>query len=75
MRAKYQIMSQTNGGEARVLFTSTRKYDTERYFNSLRKSHKKIKSNAVCDVRIGYFTVSSFTGLSIIDTEYWICKA
>ena len=75
MRAKYQIMSQTNDGEARVLFTSTRKYDTERYFNSLRKSYKKIKNSAVYDVRIGYFMVSSFTGSSIINIEYWICKA
>ena len=49
MRAKYQIMRQTKGGEARVLFTSTRKYDTERYFNGLRRDYKKIKSNAVCD--------------------------
>lgn len=75
MRTKYQVMSQTQSGEARVLFTSTRKYDTERYFNGLRRDYKKIKSNAVCDVRIGYFTVSSFTGFSIIETEYWICKA
>lgn len=75
MRAMYQIMSQTNGGEARVLFTSTRKSDTERYFNSLRRDHKRVKSNAVCDVRTGYFTVSFFTGLSIIETEFWICKA
>ena len=74
MRTKYQVMSQTQGGEARVLFTSTRKYDTERYFNRLRRDYKKIKSNAVCDVRIGYFTVDMFTGLSIINTEYWICK-
>lgn len=71
----YQIMSQTNGGEPRVLFTSTRKADTERFFNSLRRSNKTVKSNAVCDVGTGYFTVSFFTGLSIIDTEYWICKA
>lgn len=71
----YQILSQTNGGETRVLFTSTRKSDTERYFNSMRRDFKKVKSYAVCDVRTGYFTVSFCTGLSIIDTEYWICKA
>ncbi len=75
MKATYQIISQTNGGEAKVLFTSTRKADTERYFNRLRRTHKSIKSNAVCDVREGYFTVSFYTGLSIIDTEYWICRA
>lgn len=75
MRAMYQIMSQTNGGEACVLFTSTRKSDTERTFNGLRRSHKKIKSHAFRDVRKGYFTVSFFTGLSIVDIEYWICKA
>lgn len=74
MRTMYQIMSQTNGSEARVVFTSTRKADTERFFNRLRRDYKKVKSNAVCNVRIGYFTVDSFTGLSFISTEYWICK-
>lgn len=75
MRATYQIMSQTNGGKEHIVFTSTRKADTERYFNGLRRDCKKLSGVVLKDVRQGYFTISHYSDFSIFDTDYWICKA
>lgn len=75
MRATYQIMAQTRGEEARVLYSSTRKRDTERHFNSMYRERKRLKSMSVCRIREGYFTQSYCGTFSIVDTDYWICKA
>jgi hypothetical protein len=75
MRTTYQIMKQTKGEEARVIYTSSRKRETEVRFNRMYREHKAIKSWSVNLIREGYFRQSYYNSCTIVDTEYWICKA
>lgn len=74
MRATYQIMKQTKGGEALVMYASSRKRETEVRFNKMYRELKRIKSMSVNLIREGYFRQSYYGMYTIIDTEYWICK-
>lgn len=75
MKATYQIMEKTKGEEARVIYTSSRKRETEVRFKRMYREHKAIKAWSVNLVREGYFKQSYYSMCSIVDTEYWICKA
>ena len=73
-RAKYYIKEQTTWRdtekeEIREVFNSTRKADTERFFNRLEKV-----SENITDRRIGYFKIDEFTMAGKMTTEYWIEK-
>lgn len=75
MRTTYQIMEQTKGEEARVIYTSSRKRETEVRFNRMYREHKSIKGWSVNLIREGYFRLSYYDTYRIVDIEYWICKA
>lgn len=73
-RAKYYIKEQTTWRdtekeEIREVFNSTRKADTERFFNRLEKV-----SENITDRRMGYFKIDEFTMAGKMTTEYWIEK-
>ena len=73
-RATYYIKEQTTWNdtekkEETKVFESTRKSDTERFFNRLRKGRK----NAF-NIRMGYFKIEDFTIAGKMTTEYWIEK-
>ena len=73
-RAKYYIKEQTTWRdtekeEIREVFNSTRKADTERFFNRLEK-----ESENITDRRMGYFKIDEFTMAGKMTTEYWIEK-
>lgn len=73
-RATYYIKEQTTWNdtekeEVREVFKSTRKADTERFFNRLEKGNKKnIRQQN------GYFKIEEFTMAGKMTTEYWIEK-
>lgn len=74
-RATYYIKEQTTWRdtekeEVREVFNSTRKADTERFFNRLEKGNEK----NIFDSRMGYFKIEEFTMLGKMTTEYWIEK-
>lgn len=75
MRTKYQIMSQEQGEEARVLFTSTRKRETEKFLCRLIKGYNTIEGVTVQLIREGYAKMYQMGVFSQIETELWICKA
>lgn len=74
-RATYYIKEQTTWRdtekeeEVREVFNSTRKAETERFFNRLEKGNKNIT-----DRRMGYFKIEEFTMAGKMTTEYWIEK-
>ena len=73
-RAKYYIKEQTTWRETekeeiREVFNSTRKADTERFFNRIEK-----ESENITDRRMGYFKIDEFTMAGKMTTEYWIEK-
>lgn len=73
-RATYYIKEQTTWRDTekedvREVFNSTRKADTERFFNRLEKGNENIT-----DRRIGYFKIEKFTMSGKMTTEYWIEK-
>lgn len=73
-RAIYYIKEQTTWKDTekedvREVFNSTRKADTERFFNRLEKRNENIT-----DSRIGYFKIEKFTMAGKMTTEYWIEK-
>ena len=73
-RAKYYIKEQTTWRdtekeEIREVFNSTRKADTELFFNRLEK-----ESENITDRRMGYFKIDEFTMAGKMTTEYWIEK-
>ena len=69
-RAKYYIKEQTTWRDTekedvREVFNSTRKADTERFFN---------RNENITDRRMGYFKIEEFTMAGKMTTEYWIEK-
>ena len=73
-RATYYIKEQTTWRdtekeEIREVFNSTRKADTERFFNRLENL-----SENITDRRMGYFKIDEFTMAGKMTTEYWIEK-
>ena len=73
-RATYYIKEQTTWRdtekeEIREVFNSTRKAETERFFNRLEKG-----SENITDRRMGYFKIEVFTMAGKMTTEYWIEK-
>lgn len=74
MRAIYKIKTQEQGEEPRVIFTSTRKSDIEKYFRITLKSYKGISSYFVQLINMGYAKITFYGSFSISETEIWICK-
>ena len=73
-RAKYYIKEQTTWRdtekeEVREVFNSTRKAETERFFNRPEKGNENIT-----DRRMGYFKIEECTMAGKMTTEYWIEK-
>lgn len=73
-RATYYIKEQTTWRdtekeEVREVFNSTRKAETERFFNRLEKGNENIT-----DRRMGYFKIEEFTMAGKMTAEYWIEK-
>lgn len=75
MRTEYQIREQEQGGEARVIFTSTRKRDAEKFLRRLVKGYNTIEGVTVQLIREGYAKMYQMGVFSEIETELWICKA
>lgn len=75
MRTWYQVREQEQGGKPRVLFTSTRKRETERFLRRLTKDYNTIEGVTVQLVREGYAKMYQTGVFSEIETELWICKA
>lgn len=75
MRTEYQVREQEQGGKARVLFTSTRKLEAEKFLRRLIKGYNTIEGVTVQLIREGYAKMYQMGVFSEIETELWICKA
>ena len=74
MKSQYQVIRQEAGELTEVVFTSTRKKETESYFRRLMKSFEKSGDYLVDRVRLGYAIVTTTSEYWTNSTEYFICK-